>query len=483
METTFVTEELTKETTQSQTAETTLPTDFSTEYGPTTDFTTESSTLNADWTNQTPTTESETGEVIVLTSHTMKEGVTETVVIEIQEQLDHPLASIGHLGDVPTGLVRPRDVTRVIDIIADCFTDHMMIHIKFNGSFRGLIYTTGYSHDPECVYVNGSGQSEYQFMIRHNKCGTLGRREIEDEQPPGNQQVWNTITVQYNHDIEEEWDEHFRVMCQFGYDLWKTVTFPVVNVHVNTGSPVIFTVSPPQCHMEIRHGFGTTGDLISGPVNVGDPLTLLIHMKSDNSDFDMIVSDCFAHNGGQKRLQLTDENGCVLKEKLISSFRGLTRSEGPHFVSLYAYLKAFRFTASPALYLECKVHMCQGSCSNQACHWKNVTKRSLYERLVTKSPEPIIAENVSLFQALEVRQDTKETSKTHEEHLNDIPKNDLFCLKTGGFAAIFSVLLTLLTTTTVTTICLGIRVRKVKSIETVPSVVSYNSTRPSIKML
>ena len=33
--------------------------------------------------------------------------------------------------------------------------------------------------------------------------------------------------------------------------------------------------------MEIRRGFGTAGTRTSGPVTVGDPLTLLIHMKSE----------------------------------------------------------------------------------------------------------------------------------------------------------------------------------------------------------
>lgn len=52
---------------------------------------------------------------------------------------------------------------------------------------------------------------------------------------------------------------------------------------VRTGSPVVFTLPPPQCNMEIRNGFGPSGTRVSGPVNVGDPLTLVIHMKSESS--------------------------------------------------------------------------------------------------------------------------------------------------------------------------------------------------------
>jgi hypothetical protein len=42
--------------------------------------------------------------------------------------------------------------------------------------------------------------------------------------------MWNTVTVQYNPLIEEEWDEHFKVTCEYGYDFWKTVTFPFLDV-------------------------------------------------------------------------------------------------------------------------------------------------------------------------------------------------------------------------------------------------------------
>lgn len=32
--------------------------------------------------------------------------------------------------------------------------------------------------------------------------------------------------------------------------------------------------------MEIRYGYGTTGTRVAGPVRVGDPLTLIIYMRS-----------------------------------------------------------------------------------------------------------------------------------------------------------------------------------------------------------
>ena len=44
------------------------------------------------------------------------------------------------------------------------------------------------------------------------------------------QLMWNTLSIQYNAMIEEEFDEHFRLTCEYGSDFWKTVSFPSVGV-------------------------------------------------------------------------------------------------------------------------------------------------------------------------------------------------------------------------------------------------------------
>ncbi|KAI5634176.1 zona pellucida-like domain-containing protein [Phthorimaea operculella] len=264
--------------------------------------------------------------------------------------------------------------SRVQYIEAECQDDFMKIRVGFNGSFSGLVYSAGYSYDPDCMYINGSGRDYYEFYIQLNRCGTLGRNSehADNRKHPTKNLMWNTITVQYNPLIEEELDEHFKVTCEYGYDFWKTVTFPFLDVEVATGNPVVFTLQPPECYMEIRSGYGATGARVSGPVRVGDPLTLLIYMRSAYDGFDIVVNDCFAHNGATKRIQLIDEYGCPVDDKLISRFRGSWSESGVFETQVFAYMKTFRFTGSPALYIECDVRMCHGRCPSDAriCHWK-----------------------------------------------------------------------------------------------------------------
>ncbi|GIY83857.1 ZP domain-containing protein [Caerostris darwini] len=386
-------------------------------------------------------------------------------------------------------VVSTKNLTRVEYIKADCFDNHMKVTMRFNGTFDGLIYSSGYTQDSSCNYVNGSGRNHYEFFIRLNRCGTLGQQEVsEDNLGPITrrrqeraQYLVNTVTVQYNPVIEEDIDEHFRVTCEYGYDFWKTVTFPVINVEssvarsasvkLRTGSPVVFTLPPPQCNMEVRRGFGPSGIRISGPVNVGDPITLVIHMKSESTGFDILVSNCFAHNGAQKRLQLIDSNGCVIQEKLISPFRGVSSPDRSQQVTLYSYLKAFRFTGSPALYLECDVHMCHGSCPPQRCYWRNLYKRSAEELTTEASTESdsVVSESVSLFQALEVRHVEVDSpmalKNSHWKH-----EDDMVCIRTGGFAAIFACVLLLLLLTTSMAVCMCMRMRRMKNYMETPDI-------------
>ncbi|EDW17533.1 uncharacterized protein Dmoj_GI12727 [Drosophila mojavensis] len=347
--------------------------------------------------------------------------------------------------------------TRVQHIEAECQDDYMKIRIGFNGSFSGLVYSAGYAYDPDCMYINGSGRDYYEFYIQLNRCGTLGKNSLQEEsrKNPTNF-MWNTVTVQYNPLIEEEYDEHFKVTCEYGYDFWKTVTFPFLDVEVATGNPVVFTLSPPECYMEIQNGYGIGGPRVTGPVRVGDPLTLIIYMRSKYDGFDIVVNDCYAHNGANKRIQLIDHQGCPVDDKLISRFRGSWSDSGVFETQVYAYMKTFRFTGSPALYIECDVRMCHGRCPSQPCHWRNlkaVTKRdtsnmtatnlslpplSDAEIEATESPaQASLSENVNLFQSLRVLQEGESDGDdvyAHRQAKPQLPHQT--CLKTSTFSAL-----------------------------------------------
>lgn len=75
------------------------------------------------------------------------------------------------------------------DISAECSNDKIRAVIVFNGTFKGIIYSSGYVNDPTCLYINGTGASRYEFDIRLNQCGTLGRQELHQPSVPGEARV------------------------------------------------------------------------------------------------------------------------------------------------------------------------------------------------------------------------------------------------------------------------------------------------------
>ena len=79
--------------------------------------------------------------------------------------------------------------------------------------------------------------------------------------------------------------------------------------------------------------------------------------------FDIVVNDCVAHNGANKRIQLIDHHGCPHDDKIMSKFQGTWGMDGSVYQTVvYAHMKTFRFTGTPALYVECDIRMCHGRC-------------------------------------------------------------------------------------------------------------------------
>ena len=88
---------------------------------------------------------------------------------------------------------------------------------------------------------------------------------------------------------------------------------------------------------------------------------LLFLVCSDG--FDILVNDCYAHNGANKKIQLIDHHGCPVDDKLISRFQGTWgMTDNMYDTLVYAHMKTFRFTGTPALYIECDIRMCHGKC-------------------------------------------------------------------------------------------------------------------------
>jgi len=114
--------------------------------------------------------------------------------------------------------------------------------------------------------------------------------------------------------------------------------------------------------MEIQHGKGPWASLVSGIVPLGTTLTMVVGIKDKQGEFDMRVKSCSAEAERTKPIHLSDENGCVLRPKMISRFMKISGADHRASVMTYAFFHAFKFPDSMSVNIKCKVEICRFGC-------------------------------------------------------------------------------------------------------------------------
>ena len=66
-------------------------------------------------------------------------------------------------------------------------------------------------------------------------------------------------------------------------------------------------------------------------------------VQDDENKFDMMVRNCVAHDGQRAPIQLVDERGCVVREKIMSPFKKIKNFDTTANVLSYAYFQAWQF--------------------------------------------------------------------------------------------------------------------------------------------
>merc|ERR1719512_437993 len=109
-----------------------------------------------------------------------------------------------------------------------------------------------------------------------------------------------------------------------------------------------------RCWMQIQVGKGPYASEVSGIVKIGQTMTMVLGVKDDENKFDMMVRNCVAHDGQRAPIQLVDEKGCVVREKIMSPFKKVKNFDSTANVLSYAYFQAV-------------VQVCRGQCPEPGC--------------------------------------------------------------------------------------------------------------------
>ncbi|XP_034249494.1 uncharacterized protein LOC117650293 [Thrips palmi] len=252
-------------------------------------------------------------------------------------------------------LERPVGMPAIQSLEVMCGKDHMDVHLTFTQPFEGLVSSKGQYGDPRCVYVPPStGKASFSFRIAYSHCGT---------KPDLHGQFYeNTVVVQYDKDLLEVWDEAKRLRCEWYNDYEKTASKPPMVIADLDVIQLDFRGDNVDCWMEIQHGKGPWAPPVSGIVPLGSTLTLVVAINDYRGEFDMRVKSCAASDGGGHVIQLSDDQGCVLRPKMISRFLKARTADERASVVTYAFFHAFKFPDALSVHIKCKVEICRHGC-------------------------------------------------------------------------------------------------------------------------
>ncbi|KAH9425143.1 hypothetical protein DERP_011871 [Dermatophagoides pteronyssinus] len=241
-----------------------------------------------------------------------------------------------------------------LDVI--CGKEYMTVRAEFNGQFNGIIFSKGTYGQSKCVYVKPhSSLTHTTFNVRYDECGT--KPDLQGKY------FENTIVIQYGTDIIEAYDEAKRLRCEWFEAYEKPATFrPAIPVADLDIIEMNFQGDEIDCWMSIQEGKGPWSNEINRIVTVGQPLTIVVAINDKKNQFDMKVKSCFAHDGIRAPIYLIDEDGCILRTKMIAPFQKIRGLKGKASLISYAQFLAFKFPDSVDVQIQCTVEVCRHGC-------------------------------------------------------------------------------------------------------------------------
>jgi len=265
---------------------------------------------------------------------------------------------------------QPANMAQIQDLEVQCEKDLFRVRIKFDRPFYGMVFSKGFYSNVNCVHVPaGLGQTQATFDIAMGQCGmsTGGNSDSYGAPTPQGSYIENTIIVQYDPLLQEVWDQARKIRCTW-YDFYeKAVTFKPYQVDMLDPVTANFLGDNLRCWMQIQVGKGPYASEVSGIVKIGQTMTMVLGVKDDENKFDMMVRNCVAHDGQRAPIQLVDEKGCVVREKIMSPFKKLKNFDSTANVLSYAYFQAFKFPDSMNVHFQCVVQVCRGQCPEPGC--------------------------------------------------------------------------------------------------------------------
>ncbi|CAB3409994.1 unnamed protein product [Caenorhabditis bovis] len=166
----------------------------------------------------------------------------------------------------------------------------------------------------------------------------------------------------------------------------------------------------PEVTLEIQKGEGPFAPPVTSPIKIGDNISLVVKAQSylnESEQFDMFVHSCFATDGkGSTKIQIIDENGCVIRREFASPLNRAKDSQ--HIMYYYVMIKAFKFPGPDDVYFSCSIEFTPLTVAPKICSklrrrreidkLKNAVEMRLFDNVNVEleDEEPQVSESTTL---------------------------------------------------------------------------------------
>lgn len=285
-------------------------------------------------------------------------------------------------GDGPSWKSGPPDgLPELNKLSVECGKEEMTIHLEFTAPYDGTIYSKSNGQSPRCIHIAPySHITEVTFSVNYHSCGTRSDSQGKFYE--------NTIIIQYDDTVIEAWDEAKKIRCEWHDGYEKSAFKMPITISDLDVVEMNFQGDDVDCWLEVQDGKGPWSAKVEGLVPLGSPLTLVVAVQDSEGQFDMRVKSCIAHDGYKNPIHLTDEDGCVLRPKMMSPFQKTTDTKGAASVIAYSHFYAFKFPETVEVTIQCTVEICRHGCPNSCLQGREAqTSKPLDEYLLPQAKE------------------------------------------------------------------------------------------------
>uniref|UniRef100_A0A1I8AAT3 ZP domain-containing protein n=1 Tax=Steinernema glaseri TaxID=37863 RepID=A0A1I8AAT3_9BILA len=319
----------------------------------------------------------------------------------------------GTLARLPTALLLllldVATAAMLMDTSVSCDQNNFILLLNFDSPFEGIIYSEeGF---PNCVYVNGTIQSQTNYQIKVPLSGCQTKMNSE-----GN--LENAIIIQDNHAYLQNTDKKYLLTCipaaAMAKDHMITVNFGGVTIdNSRTTTEIIKAAGVPAASnvkysVEILEGHLLDAPRLTTPLNVGDRISYIVRLEKPSPPSQ--IGRCWASDS-KSNLELSDERGCSLQPKgnIWNQFDVIDGAKEVIFINR---IKAWAFPTSNEVNIFCNLRMCVSeTCSMSHDCEKPAPKRA---RRFKEHQQTDMKEIETIKAQIRIRRDVVPAVKTTE---------------------------------------------------------------------